>query len=62
MYDGLKHCCVEGDHIVNVFSFSKTYGMMGWRLGYVSVPNPIFTSILLILSFNLYETFDGTRR
>jgi len=36
MYDGLKHCCVEGDHIVNVFSFSKTYGMMGWRLGYVS--------------------------
>ena len=36
MYDGLKHCCVEGDNIVNVFSFSKTYGMMGWRLGYVS--------------------------
>ncbi|CAN6936729.1 BnaC06g40630D [Brassica napus] len=36
MYDGLKHCCVEGDHIVNVFSFSKTYGMMGWRLGYIA--------------------------
>ena len=36
MYDGLKHCCVEGDHVVNIFSFSKTYGMMGWRLGYVS--------------------------
>lgn len=36
MYDGLKHKCVEGDHIVNIFSFSKAYGMMGWRVGYVS--------------------------
>lgn len=36
MYDGLKHSCVEGNHIVNVFSFSKAYGMMGWRVGYVS--------------------------
>ena len=36
MYDGSKHCCVEGDQVVNIFSFSKTYGMMGWRLGYVS--------------------------
>ncbi|KAH0889213.1 hypothetical protein HID58_051642 [Brassica napus] len=43
MYDGLKHCCVEGDNIVNVFSFSKTYGMMGWRLGYVS--NGLLTEI-----------------
>ncbi|MBA0807523.1 hypothetical protein Gohar_023326 [Gossypium harknessii] len=34
MYDGLKHSCVEGDHIVNIFSFSKAYGMMGWRVGY----------------------------
>lgn len=36
MYDGRKHTCVEGNHIVNVFSFSKAYGMMGWRVGYVS--------------------------
>ena len=36
MYDGLKHTCVEAPHIVNVFSFSKAYGMMGWRVGYVS--------------------------
>jgi katanin p60 ATPase-containing subunit A1 len=27
---------VEGNHIVNIFSFSKAYGMMGWRVGYVS--------------------------
>lgn len=36
MFDGLKHSCVEGNHIVNIFSFSKAYGMMGWRIGYVS--------------------------
>lgn len=38
MYDGLKHCCIEGDHIVNIFSFSKAYGMMGWRVGYIAFP------------------------
>ncbi|CAO2815334.1 unnamed protein product [Amaranthus hypochondriacus] len=38
MYDGRKHSCVEGDHIVNLFSFSKAYGMMGWRVGYIAYP------------------------
>ncbi|XP_042484285.1 aromatic aminotransferase ISS1-like [Macadamia integrifolia] len=41
MYDGLKHSCVEGDHIVNVFSFSKAYGMMGWRVGYIAYPSEV---------------------
>lgn len=36
MYDDRKHVCIEGNHIVNIFSFSKAYGMMGWRVGYVS--------------------------
>lgn len=44
MYDGLKHSCVEGDHIVNIFSFSKAYGMMGWRVGYVS--NTVYMYLL----------------
>nr|GEY58371.1 ABC transporter B family member 21-like [Tanacetum cinerariifolium] len=35
MYDSLKHSCIEGYHIVNIFSFSKAYGMMGWRVGCV---------------------------
>jgi katanin p60 ATPase-containing subunit A1 len=35
MYEGRKHVCVEGDHVLNIFSFSKAYGMMGWRIGYV---------------------------
>ena len=36
MYDGRKHVCAEGPNIINMFSFSKAYGMMGWRVGYVS--------------------------
>ncbi|XP_043700930.1 aromatic aminotransferase ISS1-like [Telopea speciosissima] len=41
MYDGLKHSCVEDNHIVNVFSFSKAYGMMGWRVGYIAYPSEV---------------------
>ncbi|GAV60975.1 Aminotran_1_2 domain-containing protein [Cephalotus follicularis] len=41
MYDGLKHSCMEGNHIVNVFSFSKAYGMMGWRVGYIAYPSEV---------------------
>jgi len=32
------HECVSGDHVVNIFSFSKGYGMMGWRVGYLAYP------------------------
>ncbi|KAG0599622.1 hypothetical protein M758_12G166500 [Ceratodon purpureus] len=38
MYDDCKHVCLEGDHIINIFSFSKAYGMMGWRVGYIAYP------------------------
>ncbi|XP_059644378.1 aromatic aminotransferase ISS1-like [Cornus florida] len=41
MYDGLKHSCIEGNHIVNIFSFSKAYGMMGWRVGYIAYPTEV---------------------
>lgn len=41
MYDGRKHACLEGDHIVNIFSFSKAYGMMGWRVGYIAYPTEV---------------------
>jgi len=50
MYDGLKHSCIEGNHIVNVFSFSKAYGMMGWRVGYVS--NPF--EVLVLIFFEVF--------
>eukprot|EP00913_Durusdinium_trenchii_P036074 g33755.t1 len=32
------HACISGDHVVNVFSFSKAFGMMGWRIGYLAFP------------------------
>ncbi|KAK1265139.1 Bifunctional aspartate aminotransferase and glutamate/aspartate-prephenate aminotransferase [Acorus gramineus] len=41
MYDGLKHSCIEGNHIIHVFSFSKAYGMMGWRVGYIAYPSKV---------------------
>jgi aspartate/methionine/tyrosine aminotransferase len=35
---GLKHTCVDAPHIINVFFFSKAYGMMGWQIGYIAYP------------------------
>jgi hypothetical protein len=37
VYGDHKHESMEGAHIVNIYSFSKAYGMMGWRIGYVSL-------------------------
>ncbi|KAL8138554.1 hypothetical protein V2J09_004555 [Rumex salicifolius] len=55
MYDGLKHSCIEGDHIVNIFSFSKAYGMMGWRVGYIAYPTEVegFNTSLLKVQDNI---------
>ena len=36
VYDGNEHSCVGGRHVVNIFSFSKAFGMMGWRQGYLA--------------------------
>lgn len=55
MYDGLKHSCIEANHIVNVFSFSKAYGMMGWRVGYIAYPSEVkeFAAQLLKVQDNI---------
>ncbi|KAK7294146.1 hypothetical protein RJT34_17029 [Clitoria ternatea] len=55
MYDGLKHSCVEGNHVVNIFSFSKAYGMMGWRVGYIAYPSEVegFATQLLKVQDNI---------
>eukprot|EP00299_Pterocystis_sp_00344_P014797 c7351_g1_i2.p1 GENE.c7351_g1_i2~~c7351_g1_i2.p1 ORF type:complete len:409 (+),score=93.18 c7351_g1_i2:115-1227(+) len=39
VFDEAKHTCIEGPHIVNLFSFSKAFGMMGWRVGYLAFSN-----------------------
>ena len=36
VFDGREHACVGGRHVVNIFSFSKAFGMMGWRQGYLA--------------------------
>lgn len=33
------------DHVVSVFSFSKSYAMTGWRVGYVVGPSPIISVV-----------------
>ena len=40
------HACLEGPHVVNVFSFSKAYGMMGWRVGYAAYPAALGPQLL----------------
>ena len=32
VYDNRNHFCVGGRQVINIFSFSKAYGMMGWRM------------------------------
>ena len=58
MYDGLKHSCLEGNHIVNIFSFSKAYGMMGWRVGYVSYALMRISCSLLYLDQHRKDTYE----
>lgn len=33
-----RHHCAAGPHVIHIFSFSKAYGMMGWRQGYIAYP------------------------
>lgn len=35
----------EGSHIISVFSFSKTYSMTGWRIGYTVAPSYVSSLI-----------------
>jgi aromatic aminotransferase len=39
VYDGREHFCPQGPHILHLFSFSKAWGMMGWRQGYIAFPS-----------------------
>lgn len=40
------HVCLEGEHIINLFSFSKAFGMMGWRVGYAAFPQGLAPQLL----------------
>eukprot|EP00741_Cyanophora_paradoxa_P007635 tig00001178_g7384.t1 len=38
VHDGAVHCPPRGDHVVHIGSFSKSYGMAGWRVGWIAYP------------------------
>lgn len=42
------HHCPCGDHVVHIFSFSKAYGMMGWRVGYIAFPPALKASLMKV--------------
>ena len=37
--DATPHFTLAAPNVVNIFSFSKAYGMMGWRVGYIALPD-----------------------
>lgn len=44
VYPPHQHYCIAAPHVVNIFSFSKAYGMMGWRMGYLAFTEQEFIS------------------
>ena len=49
VFDGLKHVSLtefEQDNIISVFTFSKSFAMTGWRLGYVVTRHPHIAKLL----------------
>eukprot|EP00890_Picochlorum_soloecismus_P006017 jgi/Picsp_1/6416/NSC_03764-R1_transaminase transferring nitrogenous groups len=52
VYDGKSHVCPKGEHVVHIFSFSKAFGMMGWRQGYIAfhkdAPGGLGTELLKV--------------
>jgi aspartate/methionine/tyrosine aminotransferase len=56
LYDGAKHISIASlpgmaERTVSVFTFSKTYAMTGWRLGYVVSPPSLRPCMGPLLSF-----------
>ena len=48
LFEGTHHSLAahgDPDRIVSIFSFSKTYAMTGWRIGYLTAPAPVASAI-----------------
>lgn len=43
----------DRDHVASVFSFSKTYAMTGWRVGYSVIPPSLSTAFASVLETTL---------
>ena len=56
LFDGARHVSLASlpgmaERTVSVFTFSKSYAMTGWRVGYVASPAPLRAVMGPILSF-----------
>ena len=52
-YDGpppLSPASLPGmaEHVISVYSFSKTYAMTGWRVGYVTAPQAVMSGMMKV--------------
>jgi aspartate/methionine/tyrosine aminotransferase len=58
VYDGLAHTSIASlpgmkDRVVTVQSFSKTFAMTGWRLGYLGAPKEVCSEILKVSQYTV---------
>ncbi|MDP7421384.1 MAG: aminotransferase class I/II-fold pyridoxal phosphate-dependent enzyme, partial [bacterium] len=54
VYDGSRHVsplALGGEHVIGIHSFSKTYAMTGWRLGYTVSRNDKVNRLLTLGNF-----------
>jgi len=71
-YDELGHDAIplspaslpDSEHVISVFSFSKTHAMTGWRLGYVVAPDSLAELVArvqepLVMGINAAAQFGG---
>jgi aspartate/methionine/tyrosine aminotransferase len=42
----------DPDRVISAFTFSKTYAMTGWRLGYAAAPAPVADAMIKVLESN----------
>jgi katanin p60 ATPase-containing subunit A1 len=47
-FDGAVHASAEGPHVISLFTMSKSYGMAGWRVGYMCYPQRLDEVLLKI--------------
>lgn len=52
-YDDTRHYCLAGERTVAVGSFSKTYAMTGFRVGYAYGPEQLIAPMMLALQFSV---------
>jgi aspartate/methionine/tyrosine aminotransferase len=53
LFEGSFHCSPASfdgasEHTISIFSFSKSFGMSGFRLGYMVIPRDVLTHVLKV--------------